>query len=271
MVRIGGNVFGNEIYPNNERIFKKLNLSNIGSHVIEFTFETDMDIFNLIIAKKWLDDAHPNQEVFLVMSYVPYSRMDRETKDYIPSIKYVCQLINDLNFKNVYILDAHSNVTELLLNKCVTLDLRCFINGVFNKDLPDFVFYPDSGAQKRYNEILKFPTSITTFYGNKKRDLTNGKIVDFELVNPPDLKDKTVLIIDDLCSFGNTFIKSAEKLKQAGAKRVILYVSHCEYNITKGEILRTDLIDAVYTTDSIFKETCYPKITVLKIKDLIGE
>ena len=44
---------------------------------------------------------------------------------------------------------------------------------------------------------------------------------------------------------------SGKKLKELGASDVRLYITHCEDNIKNGEILKTDVISKVYTTDSI--------------------
>ena len=45
---------------------------------------------------------------------------------------------------------------------------------------------------------------------------------------------------------------------------IYLYVSHCENTILEGEIPNTDLIQKVYTTDSIFTG-CHEKITVWNV------
>ena len=185
------------------------------------------------------------------MKYIPYSRMDRKIKGDVFTLKYFCQLINDLKFDGVEVLDPHSNVATGLLDRCREIDVSDFVGSVFCElDYKvDYVFYPDNGACKRYSEILKLSTPY--FYGNKKRNLQTGEIVSYELVDCPDIKDKNILIIDDLCAKGFTFYNAAQKLRENGAKEVYLYVSHCENSIYNGEIFKTDLIDKVFTTDSI--------------------
>ena len=42
-------------------------------------------------------------------------------------------------------------------------------------------------------------------------------------------------------------------LKELGVKDVQLYITHCENNIVNGELLKTDLISKIYTTNSICK------------------
>ena len=77
------------------------------------------------------------------------------------------------------------------------------------------------------------------------------------------MTDKKVLIVDDICSAGGTFKFSAMKLKELGAKDVALYVSHCEDNIQNGDLLKTDLISKIYTTDSIL-HIKHDKIEIIK-------
>ena len=105
------------------------------------------------------------------------------------------------------------------------------------------------------NELFK------EIWPNYQDKIVLTEIQEFELVNcPEDIKDKNVLIVDDLCSKGGTFIASAELIKKAGAKRVCLYVSHCEDAIFNGKILKTDFVDMVYTTNSINRSGLSKKI-----------
>ena len=53
-------------------------------------------------------------------------------------------------------------------------------------------------------------------------------------------------------------------LKEAGAKEIFLYVTHCEDTIFKGSVLTDGLISHVFTTDSIFRGS-HEKITVSSV------
>lgn len=258
MIKVNDYPIGNECFPNNERILKIPIIYDTPIY-IEMKYTTDIDIAVLSMVKKYLDDNFDNP-VELIMLYVPYSRMDRIIKGHIFSLKYFCKLINDLNFSNVMILDPHSNVTPALLNRCEELNINPYIKKIFLGINIDYVFFPDAGAMKRYSEILELPNNTPYFYGNKKRDLVTGKIIDFKLVGCPDIKDKNVLIIDDLCAKGYTFFKSAEKIKEKGANNIYLYVSHCEDSIYKGELLKSGLISKIFTTDSLLTDWSSPLI-----------
>jgi ribose-phosphate pyrophosphokinase len=265
-LKINNVLVGNECFPNNERIYRELDGSSdwYDWFVFDLQFETNLDLMTLMFYKKYVADKFPGTNCLLRMYYVPYSRMDREIEGYIFSLKYFADFINDLKFDKVEIVDPHSNVTPALLNNCETFDVEFELRGVFDS-IPelDYIFYPDVGALKRYGENGgNYMMKYENFFGYKARDLSTGKITHMELVNAPDLNGKKVLIIDDLCSKGGTFIAAAKLLKEAGAENVYLYVTHCENSIFNGEILTTDWIDTVYTTDSIFRGN-HPKIVIV--------
>ena len=267
MVSINGIEIGLDCFPNNERIlqthplWKEINSKN-NQFEISFTYSYDVDITNLIMATEFLKDTFNNPVIDLFMQYIPYSRMDRKIEGYMFTLKYFCKIINGLGFNKVMVLDPHSNVSSALLDRCVELDINKYIDKVFNLKHIDYVFYPDNGACKRYSEILKLPNDTKYFYGNKKRNLQTGDIIEYELVDiPEDIEGKNVLIIDDLCSKGFTFYKAGEKLKENGVSNVYLYVSHCENSIYNGKLLKSNLISQIFTTDSILSNWEHKKIT----------
>ena len=115
----------------------------------------------------------------------------------------------------------------------------------------DVVFFPDEGACKRYKdmEVIK-ELGLPIAFGIKNRDWKTGEILGLDVVGA-DVKDKRVLIIDDICSKGFTFYYSGQKLRELGASDVRLYITHCEDTIKNGNLLNADVVSKVYTTDSI--------------------
>lgn len=63
---------------------------------------------------------------------------------------------------------------------------------------------------------------------------------------------KSILLIDDICSYGGTFKYSLEKLKELGAGECNIYVTHCENSVLKGDLINSDWFERIYTTNSIF-------------------
>ena len=107
---------------------------------------------------------------------------------------------------------------------------------------------------KRYSDKSPLPYA----FGMKKRDWATGQILGLDIINAEAVKDKNILIVDDICSRGGTFYHSAKALKAAGAKSVNLYVTHLEETVTLGDLASSDgLIDHIYTTESIFPEKLF--------------
>lgn len=241
-------------FPNGEAIIEKSDIADHvddgGKNVITLKYESDADLFDLLLVKKatWFP-------VDLKLPYMPYSRMDRKSDNYVFTLKSVCKFINWLDFRKVRLYEPHSDVTPALLQKCVVFDLipELLKKTDFNR-LEDCVLYPDANAYKKYSDLLKIEKELVGF---KKRDFTTGKITSSKVFHFDDylfndgLIGHKVYIIDDLCSKGGTFVQAAEQLKEMGAGEINLVVAHCETNIFNGVIFDTELIKKVYTTNTI--------------------
>jgi len=263
-VLLNETLVGNKCYPNNERIFDIKDIDIGKFNVITLDYETDIDISVLSILIRFLKDEYPQSFNRLIMRYIPYERMDRKITGYIFSLKYFCQMINELHFDEVQVMNAHSNVSTALLDRVKEMDIQPHICHIISRNSIDAIFYPDNGAKKRYSELFEstLVTSLPHFFGDKKRDLDTGKILYYNLIEAPDIQGKNILIVDDLCSKGYTFLMAAKSLKEAGAKTVTLYISHCENSIFQGELLTTDWVDKIYTTNSLLSDG-HRKITFI--------
>ncbi|WP_160684237.1 ribose-phosphate pyrophosphokinase [Clostridium sp. C2-6-12] len=253
-------------FPNGESLInsENLNIKMIEVNKIKFKFENDEDITHLIFLKGHLDGL--NTKCSLEILYMPYSRMDRTEGMTVFTLKHLCRLINSLAFEEVLIYEPHSDVCVALLDrvkiinmtKVLTEKLLSEIDG--NKD-DLYIIYPDAGAAKRYGKQIKYEKVLTA---NKERDFKTGYIKKLEINGEVSRKEFRAIISDDLCSKGGTFILTAQKLKEMGAVEIYLVVAHCEDTIFDGDILTTDLITKVYTTNSILSKE-HEKFDIMKV------
>ena len=228
---------------------------NTDEIVIDWFYDNDAELFTLICVKRYIDEHFEDCHVRLNMPYIPHARMDRVKNDEdVFTLKYFCEVINSLHFDAVWVRDAHSNVSLALLNNVFEESVEPFICEAINRSGAEALFFPDEGAMKRYAGNFQMPYA----FGMKARDWETGKIVGYDIVHSNNIDGKNVLIIDDICSRGGTFYHAAKTLKEAGAKSVSLYVTHCEGTITTGDLAASDgLVDHVYTTKSIFPERLF--------------
>lgn len=247
---------------------------------IEWKYESDREFIALIYLVKHLRSAGC-PAITLYMPYIPNARMDRvESSDDVFTLKYFSEILNSLELDHITVLDPHSTVSTALINNCHVETPEKYIKMAIdripvwtyvNYDHMSFhyeervmpsllIFYPDAGAMSRYSKLISGPYA----YGLKKRDWETGKIIGLDIIdNGLHLSGKDILIVDDICSKGGTFLHSARKLKELGARDIYLYVSHCENTILEGDLLTSGLIKKVFTTDSIFTKE-HEKIEVLK-------
>ena len=225
-------------------------------------YENDEELVTLFFITKHLRGLGVSR-ITLYLPYVPNARMDRVHRVYdVFTLKHFAEFINNLQFDNVIILDPHSNVTPALLNRVVIANPSAYIEQAIEKSKPDVLFFPDEGAMKRYGEMVDW--SGARAFGIKKRDWATGQILGLE-IHGDEVIDKKVLIIDDICSRGGTFLHSAKALSKAAAADIDLYITHCEDTIFDGELLKEDSpINKIYTTNSIFNKN-HEKIEVFKL------
>ena len=193
-------------------------------------------------------------DVSLKMPYIPNARQDRvKQAEDIFTLKYFSQMINDLDFSKVTVLDPHSYVSEALIDRISIQSPKKYVDQVIEKiGNQVLLFYPDEGAMKRYSSMFQQPY----VFGIKKRDWSTGEIEGLSVSGRTELiADSTILIVDDICSRGGTFYHSAKALKELGAKSIYLYINHCENTVLEGDLIQSDLIKRIYTTNSIFTKS----------------
>lgn len=247
-------------------------------NAVYWKYNGDASIFELLL----LDDAIRSykENYNLYIGYMPYSRMDRtENEGTAFSLNLMTTLLtqNLRAINKLFILDPHSEVTLKQLNRKSkqnrddnfakkfeyldhwsdeTTQIYSFAKDVIDYTKLNiknawFVF-PDKGAAKRYN-AEDYPNVIVC---EKVRDFATGQIQNIKAhiekqTNTPD-KHTPLIIIDDLCSYGGTFvgaIKAIENDLGITSKNNWLIVTHAEEAMTQGKVPET--FQKVFSTDSI--------------------
>lgn len=252
------------------------------NYEIVWLYEGDYEIFMLICIIKHLRSKMYNNVSFnLTMPYVVNSRLDRTHSDNeVFTLKYFAEIINDLKFNKVVIVDPHSIVSEALIDNVCVLRPSNIISNVIDtmRSLNEFkrelvIYFPDDGAYKRYKDMPCFK-DFNCIYGKKERDWETGKILGIEIYDKNgskltnELENCDVLMVDDIISYGGTLAYSADKLKEMGATHISAYATHVENSVLdeeKGTLLKRykdKIIDTVYTTNSIYHGN-HPMVKVI--------
>ena len=229
---------------------------------ISWNYENPSEMLDIIFINDYLRE-NGFSYVALKMHYVPFSRQDRHFKNECFTLKSFCNLVNNCKFNRVVINDPHSDVTPALLNNCyvndehdaLALALKSLVvGGLFNKVkfVSKFHFLsPDAGALKKVNKLAMQHNPESVIQCTKHRDIKTGDITGTEVFNIPK-DDYPIIIIDDICEGGRTFIEIAKILKKDNPERsVILCVTHGFFSA--GLDVFDGLIDGIFTREGEIK------------------
>lgn len=202
--------------------------------------------------------------ISLHMPYCAYSRQDRRNGNLeASSLKIFTDLIASCNFKGIYTLDNHSYTSTTLLN-AHDYSVQHWLLQIE----ADYLIIPDAGAIKRVTALAEL-RQIPTIRADKQRDST-GKITEtIVYATSEQLKDKTVLIVDDICQGGKTFEELAKAIKAIEPSTTIhLAVTHGFFS-SGFEALREAGISKFITTNSVYSHNNRSNTSDVKVIDVI--
>ena len=241
-------------FPNGEMDFSHI---QDDIRIIILKWESDADLFNLMQVKRTLD-ARGSKQIALTILYMPYSRMDRDAVGGSScTLRYVGEFIQSLGFAKIRVMDPHSELTLAYLGeKSESIyPFTSFDESLFERQRPNpIIMFPDAGAQKRYSKMSLF-AQLRQVVGYKNRDFATGRILGYDISAADCVRGNAVIIVDDLCSGGATFLFAARELRKFTPDSITLLVSHCEKTVARGDLLKAGSpIDRIVTTNSIIDD-----------------
>lgn len=204
-------------------------------------------------------DVYYNVDIFYLMGM----RMDRVMDFNRPfTLKIVMDMLWHYNASSIRVLEPHSEVYYRLNPRAEEL----FIS---TKGLPTNwvncqIVYPDKGASERYS--FHYSMDLPVIQCSKERNVSTGKITSIKIDNPQDIKDKPLLIIDDLCDGGGTFCGIAECFKKIGIPKDRLNISVVHMVNPKGiENLSKNFNHVWFTNSYKDWENLPENVTMIKV------
>jgi ribose-phosphate pyrophosphokinase len=158
------------------------------------------------------------------------------------------------------LIDIHAPTIRDHFNKpCASISSMEQIGNYLREFSPDAILAPDKGAMER---ALCVSQALGCGYDHLEKTRLDGETVEMKPKNM-DVKDKFVVIVDDIIATGGTIIKATEQLKSQGAVKVWAACAHGLYTGNSLPRLREN-VDNVISTDTLESETsvvsCAPAI-----------
>lgn len=213
------------------------------------------------------------QSVIAVIPYFGWARQDRKDKPRVSiAAKLVANLLIAAGIDRLITMDLHADQIQGFFD--IPVDhlyaSTMFLPDIQSLHLKDLVIAsPDVGGAKRANNFAKYFNAPLVLC-HKHREKANV-VESMTIIG--DVKDKDVILIDDMVDTAGTICKAATLMKDNGARSVRAYVSHALMSDPACERVMQSGLNELVISDSIpydnWIKDC-PKARVLSVDKLFA-
>ena len=238
--------------------------------LVQSTFPNSDNLMELLL----MIDAAKRASAKSINAVIPYfgwARQDRKDKPRVSiGAKLVADLLSVAGVDRVITMDLHADQIQGFFD--IPVD-HLYASGVIlpylqSLKLKDLVIAsPDVGGSKRANTYAKF-LGVPLVLCNKTRARANV-VATMQIIG--DVKDKNVVIIDDMVDTAGTITKAADIMIEAGAKSVRACASHCVMSGPASDRVQNSSLEELVFTDSIpYAQRC-PKVKQLSVAEMFAD
>ncbi|MFH1358291.1 MAG: ribose-phosphate diphosphokinase [archaeon] len=211
-------------------------------------------------------------EIIDVVPYLRFSRQDRKEESRVPiSAQVIADNIGSYDHTRILTIEVHNLSVQgfyrVPFDSLYTFPIVIsYIKNFYPEILEDIVIMsPDAGGAKRAESFAKRLGKNDVAFGYKSRP-TEGEVDKLKILG--DVKDKNVLIIDDIVDSGNTLINAAKSLREQGAKNIYAYCTHGLF--TEGVEKVTSNFNKFFIGDTI-KQEPNNNLEIISFASLLAE
>lgn len=232
---------------------------------------TNHNLMEMFIMIDALRRASANR-ITAVLPFYGYARQDRKDQPRVPiTAKLVANLLVAAGVHRILTMDLHAQQIQGFFD--IPVD-HLYAAPVMYKHLKDknlqnlIVVSPDVGGIKMayaYAQVLEANLAIVA-----KRRKSAHEVESMAVIGQ--VRDKNVLLVDDLTETAGTLTAAAALLRRRGAKKIYACVSHAILNDVGIDRLKKSVIDELITTDTVTRPAIKGiNITTLSVAGLLGE
>jgi ribose-phosphate pyrophosphokinase len=243
-----------------------------GQHVfiVQSTFPPVDNLFELLL----MIDAAKRASAYKIIAVIPYfgfARQDRKDKPRVAiGAKLVADLLYAAGVSRVMTMDLHADQIQGFFN--VPVDhlyaSAVFVPYIKSLNLDNMaIAAPDMGGTRRANAYSKF-LGCEMAISYKQREKPN-QVGEMKVIG--DVKDKNVIIVDDMIDTAGTITKCADMLMEEGARSVRALATHPVLSGPAHQRIRESSLSEVIFTDSIPLKEENEKIKIISIADIFAD
>lgn len=243
-----------------------------GTHVfiIQSTFAPAENLLELL----FMIDAAKRASAYKVVAVIPYFGFARQDRKDRPRVSIAAKLVSNLlitaGVNRIITMDLHADQIQGFFD--VPVDhlyaSRVFVNYLRSLKLQDLVIAsPDTGGTKRANSYAKFlDKPMVVCHKSRKGPNLIG-----EMTVIGDVKNKNVVIIDDMIDTAGTITMAADLIMENGARSVRCIATHPILSGPAYERIENSALAEVLVTDSIPLKQSSDKIKVISVAEMFAD
>ena len=236
-------------------------------------FPVNQNIMELLLIIDALKRASASR-ITAVIPYYGYARQDRKVQPRVPiSSKLVADLLTAAGTNRVITIDLHAAQIQGFFN--IPVDhlyaAPVLYDYIKKRRFDDLVIVsPDAGGVERARSFAKRINASLAIV-DKRREVANVSKVMNVIGN---VKDRDVILLDDMIDTAGTITQAAQALHDNGAKKVCAACSHAVLSGPAIDRINNSVLEELITTDTIpleDKAQACRKLKVLSISTLLAE
>ena len=219
-------------------------------------------------------DAAKRASASKVIAVIPYFGLARQDRKDRPRVSLGAKLAADLlsaaGVDRIMTMDLHADQIQGFFNVPVDhlFGSYVFVPYIEQLHIPNLTISgPDMGGSKRANAYSRYLQSeMVLCYKLRKKP---NVVAEMSVIG--DVKDRNVVIIDDMIDTAGTICLAANMMKERGAKSIRAFATHPILSGNAIERIQNSAIEELVVTDTVpLKRTC-DKIKVLSVADILAK
>ncbi|KAB8033351.1 ribose-phosphate pyrophosphokinase [Fluviispira multicolorata] len=209
-----------------------------------------------------------------VIPYYGYSRQERKSAPRTPiTAKLIADLLVSAGVNRILTIELHTGAIQGFFNLPVDhlFSKPVFVEHFTKMNLKNIITVsPDAGGVERARALAKV-LGCGLAIVDKRRDRPGVSQV-MNLIG--DVKDKTAILVDDICDTAGSLTSAAAVLSERGAVKVYAAITHGVLSGPAISRLNESCIEKLFITDTIpLSEEAMKcsKIEVLSVSELLGK
>lgn len=237
-------------FPDSE-LYLKFNI-NVKNKKVMLVQSFYGDISDSIVEALFAADTAKDlkaKSITLIAPHFPYLRQDKRFKPgEAVSLKVIADII-DKFFDEIYIIDPHLHRERTLGHvfkiKSHRLSACKPIANYIKKNIKNpLIIGPDWESYKWADKVASY-LKCKSYILEKKRISARKVIISFN--KKVDLKDKNIVIVDDIISTGNTILQASKHLRELGVKTITCICVHGIFSENALQKLKKSKINVIST------------------------